>query len=56
MRHRYDCVFSMLKNLEERNGRKPPSFSQKDIPNIRKIYIDKWLRWNENKAEWKLYI
>jgi hypothetical protein len=45
----------MLKNLEEKHGRMVSSFTQKDLPNIRKLYTDKWLR-VENKAPWGLYI
>lgn len=51
----FDCGFFTLKNLEERHGRRMPTYTQKDLPNIRKIYTDKWLRWN-NKAPWQLLI
>jgi hypothetical protein len=52
---RFDCGFFTLKNLEERNGRRAATFTQDDLPNIRKLYTDKWLRGN-NKAPWQLYI
>jgi hypothetical protein len=53
--YRYDCRFFTLKNLEERHGRRMPSYTREDIPNIRKVYTDKWLR-GDNKAPWQLYV
>ena len=46
----------MLKALETWFGRRMDSFEQSDMPNIRKLYNDKWIRWHENKAEWKLIV
>ena len=46
----------MLKLLEEWHGRKVELFEQKDLPNIRKLYNDKWVRWPDNLVEWHLLI
>jgi hypothetical protein len=42
----------MLKNLEEKHGRDAASFTQKDLPNIRKAFTEKWLSFHHNKAPW----
>lgn len=54
--NRFDCGFFTLKNLEEKHGRMTASFSQKDLPNIRIIYTDKWLRFKDNNIQWQLYV
>jgi len=49
----------MLKNLESWQGgidEVPEQFEQSDMPNVRKLFNDKMLRWHANKAEWKLAI
>ncbi|KAK1600852.1 hypothetical protein QYE76_018841 [Lolium multiflorum] len=51
----YDCGFFTLKNLEACPSRTPATYSQKDIPNIRKLYTDKWLRFTK-KANWQLFV
>ncbi|KAM0854454.1 hypothetical protein ACQ4PT_050427 [Festuca glaucescens] len=51
---RYDCGFFTLKNLEAFPSRMPATFSQKYMPNIRKLYTDKWLRFTK-KANWQLF-
>jgi hypothetical protein len=46
--YKWDCGFLILKNLEgSSNVRKPPTFSQKYMVNIRKLYVDKWLHGNQ---------
>ena len=56
-RIRYDCGFFTLKNLEEWDGRRCPLvYTQDDMANIRKLYNDKWLRFHENKAPWRLIL
>jgi hypothetical protein len=56
MRCRFDCRFFMLKNLEEKQGRAVPTYTQKDLPSIRKLYTEKWLSYTRNKEPWKLLI
>ncbi|XP_071680291.1 putative ubiquitin-like-specific protease 1B [Lolium perenne] len=51
----YDCGFFTLKNLEACPSRTPATYSQKDIPNIRKLYTDKWLHFTK-KANWQLFV
>jgi hypothetical protein len=46
----------MLQNLEEKHGRAAAGFTPKDLPNIRKTSIEKWLSFHHNKAPWQLYV
>lgn len=55
----YDCGFFMLMTLESWHGgidEVPEKFEQSDMPNIRKLFNDKMLRWPQNKAQWRLAI
>jgi hypothetical protein len=55
MRYNFDGGFFMLKKLEEKQGRAVPTYTQKDLPSIRKLYTEKWI-FTHNKAPWKLLI
>ena len=46
----------MLTNLVEWDSRRVPTYQQEDLPDIRKIHTDKWIRWHENSIKWQLIL
>lgn len=50
----YDCGFHMLMHAEHYDGREVASFTEKDMPNIRKLLTVKLLNHERNDVKtWK---
>ncbi|CAM0912916.1 unnamed protein product [Alopecurus aequalis] len=52
----FDCGFFMLRLLEEWQGRRVEMFDQKELPNMRKVMNEKWLRWPGYQVKWEFVL
>lgn len=49
----HDCGVCTLMNAELWEGRFPPDYSPKDLPNIRKLMTNNWVTALQNIIDWR---